>query len=131
MRYTATKSIRAMRSVLATFGGFEIAAIAGFILAASKFRLPVVLDGFPCCVGALVAKSIDPDALSTTFFSHESVEPACPDVSTAERAPYYVELTPGRRYGQRRLMTGIIDSAVRLYREMATFSEAGGSAAES
>jgi nicotinate-nucleotide--dimethylbenzimidazole phosphoribosyltransferase len=45
--------------------------------------------------------------------------------------PYYdLSLRLGEGTGAA-LMIGIIDSAVRLYREMATFSEAGVSAAES
>jgi len=118
--------------VLATFGGFEIAGIAGFILGASKLRLPVVLDGFPCCAGALVACSIDPDALATTFFSHESQEPGHALMLELLNARRYYDLS--LRLGEgtgAALMMGIIDSAVRLYREMATFSEAGVSAAES
>jgi nicotinate-nucleotide--dimethylbenzimidazole phosphoribosyltransferase len=117
--------------VLAAFGGFEIAAIAGFILAASKLRLPVILDGFPCCAGALVASNIDANALATTFFSHESQEPGhALMLEFMNVRPYY---NLGLRLGEgtgAALMIGIIDSAVRLYREMATFSEAGVSSAE-
>jgi nicotinate-nucleotide--dimethylbenzimidazole phosphoribosyltransferase len=112
--------------VLAAVGGFEIAAIAGFVLAASRLRLPVVVDGFPCCVGALVAKSIDPDALSTTFFSHVSGEPAHRLLLDVLHADAYFDF--GLRLGEgtgAALMIGIIDASVRLYREMATFAEAG------
>ena len=112
--------------VLATFGGFEIAAIAGFVLRASQLRLPVVVDGFPCSAGALVAKSMDSTALSTTFFSHTSGEPAHRLMLEYLNACPYFNL--GLRLGEgtgAALMIGIIDSAVRLYREMATFVEAG------
>jgi nicotinate-nucleotide--dimethylbenzimidazole phosphoribosyltransferase len=117
---------------LATFGGFEIAAIAGFILGASRLRLHVVVDGFPCCAGALVACNIDPDSLKTTFFSHISQEPGHALMLELLNASPYYDL--GLRLGEgtgAALMLGIIDSAVRLYREMATFSEAGVSNAES
>jgi nicotinate-nucleotide--dimethylbenzimidazole phosphoribosyltransferase len=112
--------------VLAAVGGFEIGAIAGFILGASYQRLPVILDGFSCCAGALLARAIAPDALSTVFFSHISREPAHRLMLDVLDAQPYFDL--GMRLGEgtgAALMIGIIDSAVRLYREMATFSEAG------
>jgi nicotinate-nucleotide--dimethylbenzimidazole phosphoribosyltransferase len=112
--------------VLAAVGGFEIGAIAGFILGASRQHLPVVLDGFPCCAAALIARAIAPDALSTVFFSHTSQEPGHQLMLDILDAHSYFDL--GLRLGEgtgSALMIGIIDSAVRLYREMATFSEAG------
>ena len=112
--------------VLAAVGGFEIGAIAGFILGASRLRLPVVLDGFPCCAAALIAKALAPDALSTVFFSHLSQEPAHQTMLDLLGAKPYFDL--GLRLGEgtgAALMMGIIDAAVRLYREMATFAEAG------
>jgi nicotinate-nucleotide--dimethylbenzimidazole phosphoribosyltransferase len=112
--------------VLAAVGGFEIGAVAGFILGASRLRLPVVLDGFPCCAAALIARAIAPDALCTVFFSHLSQEPAHQFMLDVLNAQPYFDL--GLRLGEgtgAALMMGIIDAAVRLYREMATFSEAG------
>jgi nicotinate-nucleotide--dimethylbenzimidazole phosphoribosyltransferase len=112
--------------VLAAVGGFEIGAIAGFVMEASRRRLPVVLDGFPCCAAALIARAILPDALSTVFFSHTSQEPGHQLMLDLLDARSYFDL--GLRLGEgtgSALMIGIIDSAVRLYREMATFSEAG------
>lgn len=113
-------------SVLASLGGFEIAAIAGFLLRASRLRLPVVLDGFPCCAGALVALRIDPDALSTAFFSHISKEPAHSLMLELLGVRPYFDF--GMRLGEgtgAALCISVIDSAVTLYREMATFGEAG------
>ena len=112
--------------VLAAVGGFEIGAIAGFILGASRQHLPVVLDGFPCCAAALIARAIAPDALDTVFFSHYRRNLGI------RRCWIYLDAKPyfdlGLRLGEgtgSALMMGIIDRAVRLYREMATFSEAG------
>jgi nicotinate-nucleotide--dimethylbenzimidazole phosphoribosyltransferase len=111
--------------ILSAVGGFEIAAIAGFIVGGSKSRLPIVLDGFPCCAGALIARVIDADSLAPVFFSHVSAEPAhrlMLDVLAAR--PYY---DFGLRLGEgtgAALFMGVMDAAVRLYREMATFTEA-------
>ena len=112
--------------ILSAVGGFEIAAIAGFIGGASKLRLPVVLDGFPGCAGALIARLIDPEALSPVFFSHLSREPAHKLMLDLLNATPYLDL--GMRLGEgtgAALQMGVIDAAVRLYREMATFAEAG------
>jgi nicotinate-nucleotide--dimethylbenzimidazole phosphoribosyltransferase len=112
--------------VLAAVGGFEIAAIAGFLSRASRLRLPVVLDGFPCCAGALVARGLDAGALATAFFSHVSSEPGHRAMLDLLQGSPYLNL--GMRLGEgtgAALCIGVIDSAVRLYREMATFAEAG------
>jgi nicotinate-nucleotide--dimethylbenzimidazole phosphoribosyltransferase len=112
--------------VLAAFGGFEMAAIAGFAIGASQLRLPVVLDGFPCCAAALVARAIQPDALATAFFSHLSHEPGHRLMLDMLDARPYIDMN--MRLGEgtgAALVMGVIDASVRLYREMATFSEAG------
>ena len=112
--------------MLAAFGGFELGAIAGFIMGASRLRLPVVLDGFPCCAAALVARAMQPDALDCVFFSHVSAEPGHRLLLGMLDAAPYLDL--GLRLGEgtgAALLLGLIDSAVSLYREMATFSEAG------
>jgi nicotinate-nucleotide--dimethylbenzimidazole phosphoribosyltransferase len=112
--------------ILSAVGGFEIAAIAGFIIGGSTLRLPIVLDGFPCCAGALIARLIDPDALEPVFFSHVSAEPAHELMLHVLGARPYYDL--GLRLGEgtgAALFMGVIDAAVRLYREMATFTEAG------
>jgi nicotinate-nucleotide--dimethylbenzimidazole phosphoribosyltransferase len=112
--------------VLAALGGFEIGAIAGFILGAWSRRLPVVLDGFPCCARALVARAIQPDALSACIFAHLSAERGHGVLLNNLGAKPILDL--GMRLGEgtgAALAIGIVDAAVRLYREMATFEETG------
>lgn len=46
--------------VLASFGGFEIAAIAGGIIEAASFSMPVLLDGFITTAAALVSCALEP-----------------------------------------------------------------------
>ena len=111
--------------VLTAVGGFEIAGIAGFLLGASKLRLPVVLDGFPCCAGALIARAIDPDSLSTAFYSHVSQEPGHRLLLDLLGARPYLDLA--MRLGEgtgAALGMNLIDAAVALYTQMATFEEA-------
>jgi nicotinate-nucleotide--dimethylbenzimidazole phosphoribosyltransferase len=111
--------------VLSAVGGFEIAAIAGFIAAASGLRLPVVLDGFITCAAALIARALQPNALRTCFPSHLSSERGHTlALQQLGLEPYFdFKMRLGEGTGAA-LMMGVIDSAVRLYREMATFSEA-------
>lgn len=117
--------------VLEAVGGFEIGAIAGFLLRASELRLAVVLDGFPCCSAALIAHAIKPDSLKTAFFSHQSQERGHSVIleHLGGRAWFDFGMRLGEGTGAA-IMMGIIDLSVRLYREMATFDEAGVSGAE-
>ncbi len=48
--------------VLAAFGGFEHAALAGFIIAAAALRVPVILDGVIAGSAALAACALAPGA---------------------------------------------------------------------
>ena len=46
--------------VLARVGGYEIAGIAGLVLGAALYRIPVVIDGFISTAGALIAAEMNP-----------------------------------------------------------------------
>ena len=110
---------------LAAVGGFEIGAIAGFVLGASERGLAIVLDGFITCAGALLALTISPTCLRTAFFSHVSAERGhrlLLEVLGA-RAPLDFGMRLGEGTGAA-IMIGLIETAVRIYREMATFREA-------
>src|SRR6201999_2775850 len=58
--------------VLAAFGGFEHAALAGFILGAAALRVPVILDGVIAGAAALAAAALAPDAVAACFAGHRS-----------------------------------------------------------
>lgn len=60
--------------VLAKVGGFEIAGIAGVILAAAYYKVPVIVDGFISTAGALIAKSLNENTVDYMIASHKSVE---------------------------------------------------------
>ncbi len=59
---------------LAALGGYEIAAITGFVLGAASCRVPVVVDGFISSSGAVVALKLCPAVEDYLFFSHLSNE---------------------------------------------------------
>jgi nicotinate-nucleotide--dimethylbenzimidazole phosphoribosyltransferase len=61
-------------AVLAEFGGFEIAMMAGAILGAASIRKPVLVDGFIGSAAALAAIRLQPQVRDYLFFSHRSAE---------------------------------------------------------
>ena len=113
-------------AVLAAVGGFEIAALAGLLLGAASHRLPVAVDGFIASAGALVAVRLAPQVLGYLFFSHRSAEPGHALLLEAvdARPLFSLDLRLGEGTGAA-LAMGLLDSAVRLYSEMATFDTAG------
>src|SRR5205807_3893995 len=60
--------------VLAKVGGFEIAGLAGAIIAAAGHRLPVIIDGFISGAAALIAVELCPAVKPYLIAAHTSVE---------------------------------------------------------
>jgi nicotinate-nucleotide--dimethylbenzimidazole phosphoribosyltransferase len=112
--------------VLAKVGGFEIGGIAGTILAGAFHRRAVVVDGFISTAGALIAHALCPSVKDYLFAGHCSAE-------TGHRTMLnHLGLEPildlGMRLGEgtgAALAMGIIEGAVRVFREVLTFEEAG------
>jgi len=111
--------------VLAAVGGFEIAMITGFVLEAAVRKLPVVLDGFIATSAALAVKAIEPAALATVFYSHRSAERGhARMLGYLDAEVYYsLDLRLGEGTGAA-LTINLLETALTLYREMATFTEA-------
>jgi nicotinate-nucleotide--dimethylbenzimidazole phosphoribosyltransferase len=110
--------------VLAAVGGFEIGAIAGFILGAAEARVPVVLDGFISCSAALVARAIEPGCMECVLFSHLSKERGHSLMLECLDAEPYIALDMrlGEGTGAAIAIT-LLEASVKLYREMATFAD--------
>jgi len=111
---------------LAALGGFEIAALTGLILGAASRRHLVMLDGFITGAAALVARAISPASLDYVVFSHCSAEKGHQkmlDFLNA-RPLLNLEMRLGEGTGAA-LGIGLLEAAVNLYREMATFQSAG------
>src|SRR5262245_763126 len=111
--------------VLAAVGGFEHAALAGFILGGAVRRVPVVLDGVIAGAAALAAVAIAPATVDALIAGHRSVEPG------ASVALKHLGLTPlldlGLRLGEGTgavLALPIVASAARVLHEVATFGDA-------
>lgn len=112
--------------VLAKVGGAEIGGIAGLILGAASHRIPVVIDGFISTAGALIAYELDPKTKDYMFASHNSVERG--HRVMLERiglSPFVdLDLRLGEGTGSA-LGISLIEAGVKIYKEMATFGEAG------
>ena len=110
---------------LATYGGFEIAQIAGGILQAAERRMVILIDGFISTAGYLIAHAIDPRVKPYCLFSHQSSEQA------HQLLLNHLDVKPilnlGMRLGEG---TGVavcfpvIQSAINFLNEMASFESA-------
>lgn len=112
--------------VLAKLGGFEIGGIAGCILAGAYHGRPVVIDGFISTAGALVAQALCPSVVDYLFAGH------CSEEAGHRKMLEHLGLEPilnlGLRLGEgtgAALAMGIIEGAVRVFKEVLTFEEAG------
>ncbi len=112
--------------VLTKVGGFEIGAIAGVILASGRFRIPMILDGFIAGAAALLAQRLCPYVQDVLFASHLSAETGHRLMLEELRLAPVLDL--GMRLGEGTgacLLMGLIETAVRIMSEMATFASAG------
>src|SRR5262249_45959349 len=113
--------------VLAKVGGFEIAGLAGVILAGAAHRIPVVIDGFIARAAApLAAVRIKPGTRHFLLASHRPTEPGAEHVLDALALVPYLDLQ--MRLGEgtgAALCIGLARAAVTILAEMATFKSAG------
>jgi nicotinate-nucleotide--dimethylbenzimidazole phosphoribosyltransferase len=86
----------------------------------------VVVDGFISSAGALVATRINPTVKDYLFFSHQSTETGHRTFFEKERIRPVLdlELRLGEGTGAVLVMK-IIEDALKIYNEMATFQEVG------
>jgi nicotinate-nucleotide--dimethylbenzimidazole phosphoribosyltransferase len=117
--------------VLAAVGGFEIGGICGFLLGAAARRTPVAVDGFIACSACLIAQALAPQIDGYLFYSHRSAESGHARMLEFLGAEplLSLEMRLGEGTGAA-LAINLLESAVTLYREMATFSEASISTSE-
>ncbi len=121
--------------VLASVGGLEIAALAGFIVGGAALRLPVVVDGLIAGAALLVASALVPDALGYCVAGHRSAEPGA--AATLDHLGLEPVLDLGLHLGEGTgacLALPVLEAAARIVGEMATLDEAGvdgGSAGQS
>jgi nicotinate-nucleotide--dimethylbenzimidazole phosphoribosyltransferase len=112
--------------VLAKVGGLEIGAMTGVILAAAAFHVPMLLDGFISGAAALLAQRFSPQVREILFASHLSAERGHGLMLDELKLAPVLDLS--MRLGEGTgacLLMGLIEAAVRIMAEMATFESAG------
>ena len=112
--------------LLAEFGGYEIAMLAGAVLAGAARRAVVLVDGFTATVAAALAATWDPAVLEYCVFGHCSAEHAHRALLEHLRVQPLLDL--GMRLGEgsgAALALSVVRAAVALFTEMATFEGAG------
>jgi nicotinate-nucleotide--dimethylbenzimidazole phosphoribosyltransferase len=129
--FGASKETPEPLEILRCVGGLEVAAMTGFILGAAANRMAVVCDGFISTAAAAIAYSLAPEVRGYLLAGHCSDEPG------HRHLLRYIGLTPVLKLEMRLgegtgavLAMPLIESAVRLFTEMATFSSAGVSTAK-
>ncbi|MEY8246794.1 MAG: nicotinate-nucleotide--dimethylbenzimidazole phosphoribosyltransferase [Bermanella sp.] len=110
---------------LQALGGFEIVGLVGAYIRCAQLGIPVLVDGFISSVAALMAVAINDSLAPWLLFSHESAEPGHQKVLAALAAQPLLNL--GMRLGEgsgAALVVSLLQSALALHNEMATFAEA-------
>ncbi len=112
--------------VLATFGGFEIAMMAGAMLAAAEQKTVLLIDGFIATAALLVAYKLQADILQYCVFTH------CSGEAGHRRLLEHLGVVPlldiGLRLGEgtgAALAYPLVQAAVNFLNDMASFESAG------
>lgn len=111
--------------ILRCVGGLEIAAMTGMVLAAARSRIPLMIDGFISTAAAALAVALEPRISGYLIAGHRSKEPG------HRLLLQHLGLNPildlEMRLGEGSgavLAMPILESAVALYLQMATFTSA-------
>jgi nicotinate-nucleotide--dimethylbenzimidazole phosphoribosyltransferase len=112
--------------ILRCVGGFEIAAMCGFVLGAAAHRVPVITDGFIATASAALAVRLCPAAAGYLLAAHQSVEPGHARLLAIVGQDPLLNL--GMRLGEgtgTALAMKIVQAALAAFTGMATFAGAG------
>ena len=111
--------------IAATFGGRELAAILGAVLAARRRCIPVLLDGFVCTAAAAPLAKLRSDALDHALVAHVSAEAGhralLEELGLAPLLDLNMRLGEGSGAA---LAVLVLRAALACHTGMATFSEA-------
>jgi len=120
------KNVTEPLTVLATFGGFEMAMMVGAYLKAAELGMVVMVDGFIAGTALLIAYKLQPQVLDYCVFSHVSSEHGHQALLRyfAVKPLLNLELRLGEGSGIA-LAYPLLQSAVVFLNDMATFAEAG------
>jgi nicotinate-nucleotide--dimethylbenzimidazole phosphoribosyltransferase len=111
---------------LASLGGLEIAALAGYIVGGAAAGVPVIVDGVIAAAALLTAAALCPASLDYCIAGHRSAEPG------ARAALAHLGLRPlldlDLRLGEGTgacLALPLVQASARVLTDMATFDQAG------
>jgi nicotinate-nucleotide--dimethylbenzimidazole phosphoribosyltransferase len=111
---------------LAALGGLEIAGLVGVMLESALNRRPVVIDGFISGAAALVAARLAPASVAYMIASHRSQELGHAALLQALGLKPLLDLDLRLGEGSGAVLAlPLLDAAVAILNEMATFEEAG------
>lgn len=112
--------------ILSTYGGFEIAMIAGAFLKSTELNMTIMVDGFIVTSALLVAQKINPEILNNCIYTHASNEQG--HIKMLEYLNAQPILNLEMRLGEgtgAAVVYPIIKSAVNFLNQMASFEDAG------
>jgi nicotinate-nucleotide--dimethylbenzimidazole phosphoribosyltransferase len=124
-RRAASPTNDALR-ILARFGGFEIAMLAGAMLAAAEARMTLLIDGFIVTAALLVAARCRRRCSTTACSRTAPTRPATAGSSTGSGGKPLLDL--GLRLGEgtgAALALPLLKAACAFMNEMASFESAG------
>jgi nicotinate-nucleotide--dimethylbenzimidazole phosphoribosyltransferase len=114
------------REILRCAGGLEIAAMAGMILGAARRHIAVVMDGFISTAAAAIACGLAPAVRAYLFAGHRSQEPGHRVLLAHLDIEPILDLDMRLGEGSGAVLAmPILEAAMRIYQEMATFASAG------
>jgi nicotinate-nucleotide--dimethylbenzimidazole phosphoribosyltransferase len=114
------------REILRCAGGLEIAAMTGMILGAAQHQIAIVMDGFISTAAAAIACGLAPAVRSYLFAGHQSQEPGHRILLAHLRIKPILDLNMRLGEGTGAVLAmPILEAAMHLYQEMATFASAG------
>lgn len=114
------------KQALQAFGGLEITAIAGAMIAAASGRAVVLVDGFIATSAAIIALAARPEIRPYMVFAHQSHEPGHIFMLRVLGADPLLSLDMRLGEGTGALLAlPLLRASCAMVRDMATFADAG------
>jgi nicotinate-nucleotide--dimethylbenzimidazole phosphoribosyltransferase len=118
------------REILRCGGGLEIAAMTGMMLGAARRQIAVVMDGFISTAAAAIACALAPAVRDYLFAGHQSQEPGHRVLLAHLNIEPVLDLHMRLGEGSGAVLAmPVLEAALHIYQEMATFASAGVSGA--
>lgn len=111
--------------IIQKVGGFDIAGMIGVYISCAYNKIPIVIDGFISIVALLCAIKLNPLIKEYVFLSHYSMEKGYSlALEELQLVPYFnLKMRLGEGSGCP-IMFSLIDAAIAIFKNMATFDEA-------